>query len=532
MNFYSIQFFLFISITVWCYYTILKKQQWICLLAASVVFYYWAGWENFIFILMTGVTTWSGALLIDKYSRKIKDLRNDSTLDTDAKKQKKKEFTRVKRIALWSTILVNFGVLGYLKYLAVIVRNIANILQYNPEEVKLYQHALGLILPLGISFYMFQSIGYLIDIYYEKYQTEKNFGHYMLFVGFFPQLIQGPINRYDAMREQFFKEHIWNVQNAQRAVYKIVYGIFKKYAISNVLFDIISAIFDNPAKEFSGSTILFGIVLYSAQQYADFSGGIDIVLGIAELFGIQMAENFKQPYFATSLADFWRRWHISLGKWMRDYVFYPFALTKPMKKLGKWANKRLGKHLGRVLPAAIGNILVFFVVGLWHGAEWHYIIWGLYNGFVIAVSDIFAPLFSKMVTVLRINTRAIWYHLFQILRTFIVVNIGWYFDRIERIMVAFTSLKKTVFDFNVAQFGDELEYILKGTPELTLSLAGVACCLVFIVSYYSEKNVDVRGYVQQQGVAVRWSIYLVFIIIILLSFTCAQSKGGFMYANF
>ena len=203
-----------------------------------------------------------------------------------------------------------------------------------------------------------------------------------------------------------------------------------------------------------------------------------------------------------------------------------------MKKFGKWANKRLGKHLGRVLPAAIGNILVFFVVGLWHGAEWHYIIWGLYNGLVIAISDILAPLFSKMITVLRINTKAVWYHLFQILRTFIVVNIGWYFDRIERIMGAFASLKNTVFTFNADQFGSEMEYVLKGTPELTLPLAGVACGIVFVVSYYSEKKVDVREYVRQQSVAVRWSIYMVFIVITLLSFTCAQSKGGFMYANF
>ena len=137
-----------------------------------------------------------------------------------------------------------------------------------------------------------------------------------------------------------------------------------------------------------GSVVVFGILLYSAQQYGDFSGGIDMVEAASSLFGVGMAENFRRPYFSVSLADFWRRWHITLGTWMRDYVFFPFALTKPMQRLGKWASERLGEHLGRTLPACVANILVFLIVGLWHGAEPHYVAWGLYNGVVIALADL------------------------------------------------------------------------------------------------------------------------------------------------
>lgn len=148
-----------------------------------------------------------------------------------------------------------------------------------------------------------------------------------------------------------------------------------------------------------------------------FPGGIDMVLGVAQLFGIEMMPNFRQPYFSTSLGDFWRRWHISLGAWMRDYLFYPFALTKPMQRFGKWATGHWGKHFGRVLPAAVANLLVFAVVGIWHGPQAHYLVWGLYNGMVIALADLLEPAFKKMNTALHIPTESRTWHIFRILRT-------------------------------------------------------------------------------------------------------------------
>lgn len=199
-----------------------------------------------------------------------------------------------------------------------------------------YLHPLfeGFLIPLGISFYMFISIGYLVDIYFEKYEAEKNPFRFLLFVSFFPQLIQGPINRYDQMKEQLYGRHTLDWYRCKRALILILFGLLKKYAIANLLVHEIANILDAPTEKTPGSVIVFAILLYSAQQYADFSGGIDIVMGVAELFGIEMMPNFRQPYFSVSLGDFWRRWHISLGAWMRDYVFYPFALTAPMQKFG------------------------------------------------------------------------------------------------------------------------------------------------------------------------------------------------------
>ena len=485
-NFYSVQFVLFLIIALVCYYVVFRRKQWVCLLLASGLFYYWTGVGNFIYLIITGFSTWFGARFINKATKKRR------------------------RVAMWMVVLINFGMLTFVKG----------------------NQALGLILPLGISFYMFQSIGYLLDIYNKKYEPETNFVRYLLYVSYFPQMIQGPINRYDAIAPQFWAVHTWDSKRATKAVYRIGYGLLKKYAIANVYAGIIANIFDTPVKDYSGAMMVFGILLYSAQQYADFSGGIDMVLGVSELFGIRMAENFKQPYFSVSLGDFWRRWHISLGKWMRDYIFYPFVLTKPMKRFGKWANKRFGKHFYRVLPPAIGNLLVFFLVGIWHGVEGHYVIWGLYNGFIIAMSDLLAPIFEKLVALLKINTKTSGFHVFRIIRTFVIVNIGWYFDRITNVKEALYSLKKSIFSFHPELFGAEKQIILDGYPAYILMISVAACILVFLVSIMKEKKYEVRELLYHCPVVLRWGIYWLVIGLILFANTKTLGAGGFMYANF
>ena len=217
---------------------------------------------------------------------------------------------------------------------------------------------------------------------------------------------------------------------------------------------------------------------------------------------------------------------------MRDYVFYPFALTKPMKNFGKWANKKLGKHLGRVLPAAIGNLLVFFIVGIWHGAEWHYVVWGLYNGAVIALSDVLTPVYDKLSNTLHINKKAAWYHVFTIIRTFIVVNIGWYFDRITEISMAIDSLKKSILHLNFGVFTQEAVAIFDGIKEGAGMIAIISCVLVFIVSVLEENRLDVKGVLFKAPLWMRWVVYTVVILLILISSTRVGDIGGFMYANF
>lgn len=512
------QFLLLLVAALVIYYTIGKNYHWICLLVVSVLFYLWTGGGNLCFILITGITTWAGAKWLERLSVEYAAIKKNKEIPSEEKKQIKARYGRKRKLILFAVLILNFGILAYLKYW---------------NDIFGTQNALGLLLPLGISFYTFQSMGYLLDIYYEKYACEQNLAKFLLFVSFFPQMIQGPINRYDQMREQFFVEHSTSFEKIERAIYRIFYGLFKKYAIANILAPVIAVILDNEAgMNMPGSVIVIGILLYSIQQYADFSGGIDMVMGIAMLFGIEMMPNFRQPYFSTSLAEFWRRWHISLGKWMRDYVFYPFALTKPIKNLGKWANSKFGKHVGRVLPAMLGNILIFFIVGIWHGARMHYILWGLYNGVIIALSDLLAPVYKKMNEALHINTQSKGFYLFRVVRTFMVVNIGWYFDRIEDVGLCMESLARTVTDFQINRMIPVCIAISNDFSRISIALAMAATLFAFFLSVLKERQIDVYDYLHEKPIVIRWGVYYMVIFLILLSFFSVPDAAGFMYANF
>ena len=336
------------------------------------------------------------------------------------------------------------------------------------------------------------------------------------------------------MKKQLFEKHTLTAEQVKRSMLLFLFGAMKKYAIAELLVAKISFLFDNPTDQLSGPLIVFGILMYSAQMYADFSGGIDMVMAVSELFGIRMMQNFRQPYFATSLGDFWRRWHISLGAWMRDYIFYPFALTKPMQRFSKFCGKHLNKHFGKVLPAAIANVLVFFVVGIWHGAASNFILWGLYNGIVIAVSDILRPVFEGWNKALHINPDSKRMHVWRIVRTFIIVNIGWYFDRIERFSEVLKCFKNTIVhpDPALATVRAFIVTRFAGKDAVMIVLILAALVILFAHSVRAECGADVYALLQERPRPVRYTMYLVLAVLVLFAVSYTRGSGGFLYANF
>lgn len=525
MQLYSAQFVCFLCVLLGVYYLLGRVRpalQWVALLVGSMVFYLATGWENLFFILLTAGSTWAVGLVFAELEKRAK-LERAAASDRAEKKAIKARCHRRKWYVLLAALLLNFGVLSYIKYWNALLEAVG----WGDSFM-----ASSLLLPLGLSFYTFQSVGYLIDTYNGKYDPERNFAKYLLFVSFFPQLIQGPINRFDALAHQLYEPRRFESENAKRALLLIGYGMLKKYAIADLLTKTVGACLDGIGSATPGSIVVFGILLYSAQQYADFSGGIDMVRGVAQLFGIKMAENFRQPYFSISLGDFWRRWHITLGAWMRDYVFYPAALTAPMQRLGKWAGDHLGRHWGRTLPASLANILVFFLVGLWHGAEAHFIWWGLYNGIVIAAADLASPLFERLIAAFRVNVESKGWHVFRIVRTFVVVNIGWYFDRIMNFGDCMQGFYNTVFNFGVGMFWPTFQTFHIAHVRMCLIIAAIGCLIAFVVSALRERGIDVSGTLLKSNVIVRFAVYTVVAVLILISFMFAPAEGGFIYANF
>lgn len=513
MNFFSIEFIILLLLLLTAYYLLPQRIQWICLLIASIVFYAFSGWTNLLFIIFSAFTTWGAGVLFLRYRSVFEMEKAKEGLDKEQKKKIKAHYNAKKRTIMWLVLGANVAVLAFVKYVPVF-------------------SGMGLLFPLGISFYTFQSLGYLLDQYNEKYDPQPNFLKYLLFVSFFPQLIQGPINRYDKIQNSLLDSKIFNWELCKKALFLILFGLMKKFAIANLLSGTVGYILDSPSNTTPGSAIVMAILMYSAQQYADFSGGIDLVLGIALLFGVEMMPNFRQPYFAVSLADFWRRWHISLGAWMKDYVFFPFALTKPMQKLGKWGNAKFGREIGRLFPGTLGNILVFLIVGIWHGAEAHYVIWGLYNGLVISIAEILPVICKTNRNTVSDGMKRLRYYL-SILGTFVIVNIGWYFDRIIDMSDCWLCFKNTFTNFvGLNNTLSELMVNVDTFSVRSMCVVGLTILLVLICSILSEKDIDVFNLLQRKNIVIRWGIYYLMLALVQISMSMANSSEPFLYAVF
>ncbi len=538
LNFKSYSFILFLAASLFCYYTVPKKAQKHILLATNAFFYFFSGPLNFIFIFLTAISTFVGAKKVFKLNSSVKEKKTGG-MQKEELKDYKLLVQKKKRHVLVLMILINFGILFFLKYWNAIATFIDTCINADLSFLK-FGTGKTLLLPLGISFYTFQTIAYFMDVYNSKYEAEHKFLQYVLFVSFFPQLIMGPINRYDVLGKQLKEEHRFSLENIKHGTLLVLFGAMKKYCVADLLAGRISSVLDHDYPNLPGLFIAIGILSYAIYQYADFSGGIDMVLGFSKMFGLEMSPNFRQPYFAVSLADFWRRWHITLGTWMRDYVFYPFVLTKKMQNISKnFMSKKTewGKHLARTVPAGIANILVFLFVGVWHGPEFHFVLWGLYNGLVIAFGDFCKPALEHINQKLHIPVNSFGWKLFRIVRTFIIVNIGGYFDRIVDVPKSFLYLKRTITNFGSLKLLSDQDYMKSVFGSLRyveseLTLIFVSLIIVFVVSILKEHKINVYESIQKRNIVLRWSAYYVLMLLLLLSLSYAPGNPVFMYAQY
>ena len=338
MSYISITFLAFVCVMFLLYFLLPKRMQWVVLLIGSYVFYIAAGWKFVPFLVLTTVTVFLVGLWLGKTNDSYKaDLAaRKESLTREEKTVLKNRYIRKKRWILASGLILNFGVLAFLKYFNFFAENVTALFGKLHMDASVPQ--LELLLPLGISFYTFQAMGYLIDVYRGKYAPDRNLAKFALFVSFFPQIVQGPISRYDQLAHQLYAPHKFDYTRFKHGVELILWGYFKKLVIADRAAILTSYVLQNRA-DFAGLEIAVTVLVFMAQVYADFSGGMDISIGIAECCGIEMVQNFRRPHFAKSIAEYWRRWHITLGSWMKDYVLYPISLSKAFAKLGKKTRK-------------------------------------------------------------------------------------------------------------------------------------------------------------------------------------------------
>lgn len=421
MLFTSYTFLAFLCVMLLVYYLVPKKIQWITLLVGSFVFYAFAGLQYFVFILFTTMSVYVISRVLYGHKQR-EDACAEANRDAWSKEERKAFRARSKKkrfhILLWGLVL-NFGILAVLKYTAFAVNSVNSVLSLfgaNGFDIP------SLILPMGISFYTFQALGYLIDVYRGKAIPEKNPAKLALFVAFFPQLVQGPISRFGELHTQLVTPHSFNGKAFTFGLQRILWGYFKKLVIADRVLVAMNTMLEAPT-EYKGAYVLLLVVLYSVQIYADFTGGIDITIGIAEAMGIRLTENFDRPFSSKSTKEYWRRWHITMGSWFRDYIFVPISVTRPMLKLNKALAGKIGRGAASKAVAYTASTVTWLVTGLWHGAGWNFIVWGLLNCLIIIVSETLEPIYEKFHNKLLRLTSSKPYGKFMAVRTFLLMGI-------------------------------------------------------------------------------------------------------------
>ena len=549
----SLNFIFFVLVTMLFYFALpLKKQKWTVLLAASMFFYAVAGYRFAYYILFTSLCTYLIALWIEKVSIASKATLKSKKGEWDRNQKKAfKNRTKVQmRLIMTLALVINFGILAFLKYYDFFAGSLNDIL--GSFGIGFSAATLNLALPIGISFYTFQSMGYIIDVYREKTPAQKNPLKMLLFVSFFPQIIQGPISIYDQLAHQLYEPHKFDFTRVKHGMELILWGFMKKLIIADRAAIAIRTVSPTVGGEislsnaistyssYSGTTLTVVILLYAIQLYADFSGGIDISRGVAQIFGIDMIDNFKRPYFSKSINEYWRRWHISLGAWLKNYLFYPIAMSgvflnasKKMKgtRFGKTA---AGSHIAKVLPTSVASLIVFLVVGIWHGADWKYVAFGIWNGAIIMLSILLQPVFDIIVDKLHIRRESLWYSLFQIFRTFIVVLVGYVFDVAPSFATGMETIGKFFTDQNFVQAFDELQGLGLILPDVIV--IAIATVFLFIISLIQERHADtnIRTMLDSKPFILRFIlIYLgVMAVIIFGIYGSGYSAADFVYMQF
>lgn len=530
MSITSLVFILFVFITLMLYYIAPQKHQWCILLISSVVFYLLSSLEGAVFVLITSISVYSATLIMQNMSDKrkayLKEHKNE--LSKDEKEKFKSSVKRKRKAVFLFVLLLNLGLLCFFKYFHFVFEQIGNLISmfgYN-----MLADNFSFIIPLGISFYTFQSVGYLVNIYWENYKPERNYLKLLLFMSFFPQITQGPISEFEQLSKELFKAHNFSYKNFSWGFQRVLWGLMKKMIIANSLAPWVEDVFAN-YQSYTGITTLLGAFMYSVQIYADFSGYMDIMCGFCEMFDIKLAENFERPYFSKSIAEYWRRWHITLGAWFKQYIYYPIAVSKWNRNLGKKLTQKFGNSVGKNFPATIALIVVWFTTGLWHGASWAYIAWGGVNGLFIIFSMWMEPVYEKGKQFFRINESKWHWKAFQTIRTFILVTFIKVLPEVGSLSQGFGLWKRIFTEHTLPESKSALIPFVE-TTEIGNFL--IVCVLIFLLFLTSllQRKMPIREYFNRAPIPVRFLLLIFLTFLIIMIGVPVSQEGAFLYEGF
>ncbi len=528
MQYNSLYFLIFLLILIILYYILPHKHQEKILLIFNMLFYLSFGLDKLLFLLISSFIVFLASLKIYSIQQK-ESLILLKTKDNKEQKIAKNKSKKESRKILIFTLGIVFLLLVYSKYLKFLIGNMNVILRYFNRTIEM--DSIYIISAVGVSFYTFMLIGYLLDIYWKRYTAEKNFFTFLTFVSYFPHIVQGPIGRYDRLGSQIREKHSLKYDNLIFGMQLMLWGFFKKMVIADRINLLVSTVYDG-WEHYEGLVFVVATALYSIQIYADFSGCIDIVRGASETLDIHLDKNFAHPYFSKTMPEFWRRWHMSLNEWFRDYLYYPVSISRFAKQNSKKIKTLYGPASGRLFVSVLSAFVVWLATGIWHGAEWKFVIWGLFHAMLIISGVIWDEKIKAFTIWLKINTQCFSWRLFQMIRTFLLCCVGRVFFRAENIKISLNIFKKTFSRFNPWILVDGSLYTY-GLERWNFNLMIITIVILFVVDMLQEK-MSLRQVFAQQNLIFRWLIiYLgIFSIIIFGIYGAGYNSSAFIYNQF
>ena len=518
------------------YHLVPARFQWVVLLVASVVFYVSFSISGIFVLIATALITWFFALKIQDRKNELADWlkENKKTAEKEERKAKKAFFEKKEKGLLAIAVGISVFLLFLCKYYGTFAWSINSLLHTNMWTAE------NILLPLGISYYSLQLIGYIADVQRDVIEAEKNPLKVILYGMFFLSIMQGPFNRYGELMPQVIREEKArpDAKQVKAALYRIIWGYVKKMCIADQVGILANEVFSNYT-QYSGLGIGLGIVCFAIQLYADFSGYMDIIVGIGQLFGIKMPENFRQPFFSRNMSEFWRRWHITLGAWLKDYVLYPILKSKAFKKMGKTLEEKLGKNAGRMIPVYIADLILWILIGAWHGAGFNYVFGvGILQFVYIFIGEITENIRKKTKEKLHINEESIAWRVLRGIKVTALMMFAWIFFNSASMGDASAMINR-IFTGGLGMW--QITDIFAGESALAGTairnfMAYIVLCIVSLlaVDIVHEKEISIGERAIEKGFAAQAAlvIVLLFALVVFGAYGSQYSASNFIYFEF
>ena len=525
MTITSINYLIFCVAAILLFIVFPKKYRWISLLISSGVFYWIAGDHLVYFILFTSFTTWFGGRQLDKLRSEQDSRLEEVGKDKAQKKAIKKEYANKRRTAMLIVLVLNIGLLVVFKlfnYFTEAYAALVSIFAGSGQPLD----TLTVVMPLGISYYTFSNIGYLLDLYWKRYRGEENFARFLLFNCFFVRIMQGPISRYNRLGQELRKPELhFTWSNFVIGMESILLGCFKKLVIA----DRVSIYVGNTmtADGLPGAIYLLGMIMDGIQIYTDFSGYMDIVSGVARMFDIELEQNFNHPFMAANVPEFWRRWHMTLGGWFKDYVYYPISVSKTVKKLNKKTVSWKSKHLKIMVSLILPVMTTWILTGLWHGTGIGYVMWGLYYGILILFSSTFSDDIQNLLSRLHVNTECFSYQIFRTIKIFCIFMGGRFLAATYTLHHKGHIIKRILLHFVGFSFTDY------GLDAMNFLIVFLGVVLLFAITAIEENGENIFVWFNKQNRVFCGIVICLFcFMILILGIFGSGVDTDFMYQQF